>query len=168
MQQTLILDARPEDVIRIENCHEILKEEVELDGWWRLWDRVHSSNPAKCWKIQQSKKTIGGPKLDHHLWRKRGSGAGWKRSDQVKSCECVDQRKLIFPFVCSVKSFFAASKFKKRRNKDENNKKHIALQHFYTWFEDSQALDRILNMVKKRKLQDEALVTEIVYLTKRV
>ena len=32
MQHTLILDARPEDVIRIEDCHEILKEEVELDG----------------------------------------------------------------------------------------------------------------------------------------
>ena len=70
--------------------------------------------------------------------------------------------------IFSVKSFFAASKFKKRRNKDENNKKHTALQSFYNWFEDSQALDRILNMVKRRKLQDDALVTEIVYLTKRV
>ena len=76
--------------------------------------------------------------------------------------------KLIFAFIFSVKSFFAASKFKKRRNKDENNKKHVALQSFYSWFEDSQALDRILNMVKNRKLNDEALITEIIYLTKRV
>ena len=74
----------------------------------------------------------------------------------------------ILMLIFSVKSFFAASKFKKRRNKEENNKKHTALQSFYNWFEDSQALDRILNMVKKRKLQDDALVTEIVYLTKRV
>ena len=81
----------------------------------------------------------------------------------------VYQPKIYFFLpIFSVKSFFAASKFKKRRNKDENSKKHTALQNFYNWFEDSQALDRILNMVKKRKLQDDALVTEIVYLTKRV
>ena len=71
-------------------------------------------------------------------------------------------------FLISVKSFFAAGKFKKRRNKDENNKKHVALQHFYSWFEDSQALERLMNMVRKRKLHDDALITEITYLTKRV
>ena len=56
--------------------------------------------------------------------------------------------------IISVKSFFAAGKFKKRRNKDENNKKHVALQHFYSWFEDSQALERLMNMVRKRNMKE--------------
>ena len=78
----------------------------------------------------------------------------------------------------------AAGKFKKRKYKEENQKKaarfhssnyditlyyfQLALGSFLAWFEGSQALDRIINMERKNKTNEDIVTTELVYMIKRV
>ena len=68
----------------------------------------------------------------------------------------------------SMKSLTAAGKFKKRRYKEENQKKSSALNYFLTWFDHSQALERIINIERNRKRFKEDISSELIYMTKRV
>lgn len=68
----------------------------------------------------------------------------------------------------SMKSLTAAGKFKKRRYKEENQKKSAALNFFLTWFDQSQALERIIYMERNKRRFKEDVSSELVYMTKRV
>ena len=84
-----------------------------------------------------------------------------------------------------MKSLSAAGKFKKKRYQEENHKRKVenwdskrvwcynfwskaALDSFLDWFEDSQALERIVNMERKNKTKEDVVSREMFYMIKRV
>ena len=81
-----------------------------------------------------------------------------------------------------MKSLSAAGKFKKRRYQEENHKRKVtkekkkpfinnskaALESFLVWFEDSQALERVINMERQKRSRDDVVSREVYYMIKRV
>ena len=63
----------------------------------------------------------------------------------------------------------ATQKFKKKiKNKSDHSKRLVALQSFQAWFEDSQALSRIINLERMDRTGEESIFNELTYMIKRV